>query len=93
VELSQWLQLFRPFATLQGLYITKKLGPVVAHALQEFTWERETELLPALRGLFLGSLDQYESVMNVIEPFVAARRLSDRPVIVEDWEQDPYQEF
>lgn len=93
VEPSQWLQLFRPFATVQGLYVTKKLGPLVAHALQEFTWERGTEVLPALRCLLLGGFDQYESVMKVMEPFIAARRLSDHPVVVENWEQDPYQEF
>ena len=93
VESSQWLQLFRPFATVRGLYVTKKLGPLVAHALQESTSKRETNILPALHGLFLGSLDQYEYVMKVIEPFISARRLSDRPVVVENWERDPCQEY
>lgn len=92
VESSQWLRLFRPFPTVRGLYVTKKLGPLVAHALQEFTWETETEVLPALRGLFLGSLEQYQSVMEVIEPFITARQPSDGPIAVEDWAQDPCQE-
>jgi len=92
VESPKWLQLFRPFSTVQGLYVTKKLGPLVAHSLQEFTWKGETEVLPALRGLFLGGLEQDQSVINVIEPFIAARQLSDRPVVVENWERDPYQE-
>jgi len=91
VESSEWLQLFRPFSTVRDLYITKKLGPLVAHALQEFTWQGETEVLPALRCLFLGGLEQ--SVIEVMEPFISARRLSDRPVVVENWEQDPYQEY
>ena len=90
IESVQWLELFRTFIAVQGLYVSKKLGPLVADALQELTQDSATEMLPLLRRLSLGGLRPCGSVEYLIEPFVAARRLSDRPVAVEGWEQDLY---
>jgi len=84
----RWLDLFRSFTAVRGLYISNELGPQVAHALQGLEGRRATEVLPSLRKLSLGGLKPHGSVENAIEPFVAARRLSDRPVVVEPWEQD-----
>ena len=90
---SQWWELFRTFTVVRRMYVTRKLGPLVAHALQGLDGERASGVLPALQSLFLGGLGQYGSVEDVIEPFITARRLSNRPVVVENWEQDPYHEY
>ena len=84
----RWLGLFRSFTTVRGLYISNELGPHVAHALQGLEGRRATEVLPSLRKLFFGGLEPYGLVEKAIEPFVAARRLSDHPVVVEPWDQD-----
>jgi len=83
----RWLDLFRPFTTVRGLYISNELGPHVAHALQGLEGRRATEVLPSLRKLSLGGLKPYGSVEKAMEPFVAARQLFDHPVVVEPWEQ------
>ena len=91
---SRWLELFRTFTAVRRLYVTKKLGPLVAHTCQELNGERASEVLPALHHLFLGGLGQFGYVEDVIEPFNNARRQSNLPgVVVENWEQDPYQEL
>ena len=90
---SPWLELFRTFTAVRHLYVTRKLGPLVAHALQDLNGERASEVLPTLHNLFLGGLEQYRYVEDVIEPFNNARRHSNRSVAVENWEQDPYQEL
>lgn len=88
MEPTQLLELFHPFTAVQDLYVSNKLGSLVALALQGLTRERAKELLPKLRNLSFGGLKQYRSVQAVIEPFVSARQLSD-PIIVGCWEQDP----
>lgn len=90
MESAQWLELFRTFTAVQSLSVSKKMGPLVADALQGLTQSSSTEVLPLLCNLFLGGLGQCGSGEYGIEPFVAARRLSDRPVVVESWEQDLY---
>jgi len=90
MEGTRWLELFQPFTAVQGLYVSKKLGPLVAHALQGLTGERAKEVLPALRRLSLGGVKPSGSAQEVIEPFVSARQLSDYPVTVERWERNLY---
>ena len=90
MESAQWLELFRPFIRVQGLCVSKKMGPLVTHALQELTQESATEVLPSLRSLSLGGLRPCGPVEVVVELFVTARQLSDCPVVVESWEQDLY---
>ena len=92
MESLQWLEVFRPFIGVQGLYVSKKMGSLVTHSLQEFTQENATEVLPLLRSLSLGGLRPCGSVEDAIKPFVTARQLSNRPVVVENWEQDLYQD-
>jgi len=80
----QWLNFFRPFTAVECLFVSQGLVPVVAHALRELAGERATEVLPVLRSLFFEGLDTCRSVQEVIEPFLATRRLSDRPVALCD---------
>jgi len=76
----QWLNFFRTFTTVECLFVSQGLVPVVAHALQELAGERAAGVLPVLRSFFFEGLDTCRSVQEVIEPFLATRRLSDRPV-------------
>ena len=90
VESTQWLEVFHPFTAVQSLYVSQKLGPLVARALQELTGKEAIGVLPSLCNLSLGGFGPSGAVEEAIEPFVAARRLFDRPVVVERWEQDRY---
>ena len=86
MESAQWIELFRPFTAVQGLAVSKSLGPLVTHALESLTVERAKEVLPALRSLSLGGLKPSASAQD----FVAARQLSGHTVTIEHWERDLY---
>ena len=82
---SRWLEFFRQFIALQGLYVSAKLVASIAAALQELTEGGTMEVLPALHRLFLGGLEPSEPVPEGIKSFVAARQLSDHHVAVQSW--------
>jgi hypothetical protein len=73
----EWLKVFRLFVTVERLFVSKGLVPGVTHALQ-----RATEVLPMLRSLSLEGLYLSGSEQQVIEPFLAARRVSGHPVVL-----------
>jgi len=83
VDPSQWLELFRPFSGVRSLYVSETLEPLVVAALGELTGERIMEVLPALEHLSLDELEPSGSVQDATESFIAARQLSDRPVVVQ----------
>jgi len=56
VDHSQWLDLFRPFSGVRNLYVSDKLGPLVAAALGELTGVRKMGVLPALENICLDEL-------------------------------------
>lgn len=60
--------------------MSKRLGPLVAPALEELTKEGATAVFPKLRTLFVEELQPSGSVREAIEAFVATRWLSDHPV-------------
>ncbi|KAI0283858.1 hypothetical protein BC826DRAFT_1058065 [Russula brevipes] len=86
IEPTQLLGFLRNFVTVQGLYVSDKLVPVIAHALQELTDEGATEVLPELHDIFLGGFEPSGSVQELIVPFVAMRQRSGCPVAVHPWE-------
>jgi hypothetical protein len=73
---GKWLYLLHQFSTVQSLYVSRPLARHVALALEDITAE-VAEVLPSLD---LICLEDYLSVE--VPEFVAARRLSDRPVAV-----------
>ena len=79
---SQWLELFRLFSAVRILYVSETLEPLVAAALGELTGERTMEVLPALENLSLDGVEQSKSTQDAIDSFIAARRLSDRPIVI-----------
>lgn len=90
MESAQWVELFRPFIAVQGLYVSKSLGPLVTQALESLPGESTKEVLPALRCLSLGGFKPPASIQDIMKPFATVRQLSDQPVTIERWERDLY---
>ena len=86
VENRLWLDLLHPFAAVKNLYLSEQFVPYIAPALQELVGGRTTEVLPALENIFLEDFLPRWRIHEGIEKFVAARRLTSRPVAVSRWE-------
>jgi hypothetical protein len=80
----QWQELFHPFTSVRNLYLSEGVAQRVVPALQELVVEN---VFPALQNLFLEGPQPSGPVEEAIQQFVAARRLSGRPVIVHRWER------
>jgi hypothetical protein len=75
----EWQHLLHQFSAVQTLYVPQELAAHVARALEDITGEMvpDSEVLPSLDLICLtGQLE------SSIEKFVAARRLSGRPITV-----------
>jgi len=85
VENFQWLEILQPFTAVKNLYLTKKIAPSIAHALQDLAGERPM-VLPALENIFI----EFQSsgfVNEVIGKFTAERQLSGHPIGIYDWDR------
>ena len=83
LENAQWLELLHPFTSMKDLLLHNESIQHVALALEQLAEERATEVLPALRNLFLQYPRPLEPVKKkAIGKFIAARQLSDCPVSV-----------
>jgi hypothetical protein len=85
IENREWLELFRPFTAVKGLYISEEFLPRIAPTLKELVGERVTEVLPALLALFLEETNLSEPVREAIGEFIAARQLAGRRIDVSQW--------
>ena len=88
VDDPDWLELLDRFVSVKSLYISDRLGPILASVLDKVTGERVTEVLPALQNLFIEHLWLQKFVQNTITPFVSARQLYDHPIVVQCWERE-----
>jgi hypothetical protein len=91
IENAQWLEVFRPFASVRDLVLHGELLRLVAPALKDLRGESVTEVLPALQGLFLEVPQPSEPVKKVIEKFIVSRQLSGCPIAVhqkDSWDED-----
>jgi F-box-like len=86
MENAQWLELLNLFPALEDLYVTDEIAPRVCGALQGLSGERATEVLPALRYLFV-DVDkvQSESIRRSMMPFLVIRLLSGHPLVFDRW--------
>jgi len=84
IEKAQWLELLDSFTDLKNLYLTSGVAQHLCGALRELSGERATEVLPALCNLFVRG-SSLKPVQKAMKPFIAARQLSGRPVVVNDW--------
>ena len=82
---TRWLELLDSFTALKNLYLTCGVAQRVCGTLQEVSGERATEVLPALRNLFVDGFRSLEHIQEAIGPFVAARQLSGHPVAIDHW--------
>ena len=87
VENIVWLDLLLPFTAVKNLYLSRQFVPRVAHALQEMTEGRTTEMLSTLQNLYLEGFQPSESVHEGIERFISARRSSNHPVAISVWDR------
>lgn len=88
IQNSQLLQLLQPFIAVKNFYISEKILPLIAPALQELVGVRITEALPALECLFLDGLRVSGTVREAIRPFLAARQLSTHPIVASYWDSE-----
>ena len=86
-ENSPWLRLLRPFIAVKNLYLCKKFVPRIGSTLEDLTGARTTEVLPILENILLEEIQPSGPLHEGIETFVAARRLTGRPVTVSCWDE------
>jgi len=77
---AQWLAILRPFTAVKDLYVSEGLISHIPFALQDLVGERVTEVLPALRNLYLRGLPLSGTARIAVETFVTARKRSGHPV-------------
>ena len=85
----RWLELFRLCVAAQSLHVSEELVSPVAKALQDLMGQRDTEVLPVLRALFLEGLQPSGPVHEAMESFTTTRQLSNQPVVIQRWEREP----
>ena len=86
IENTEWLDLLRPYAAVENLYLSKKFGSRVVHALKGSVEGRTTVVLPKLQTVFLEGLHLSGHVQEDIRQFVAMRQLPGYPCAVSLWD-------
>ena len=86
IENTLWLQLLLPFTSVKNLYLFKEFAPGIADALQGYVGGNITEVLPNLQNISVKGLELSGSFQEKIAQFVAARRFSDHPIAISDWD-------
>jgi hypothetical protein len=79
---SLWLELLAHFISVTDLKLSWETLFAVAPSLGELTGANRTKVLPALQNIFARQLPPGGHVEKAIVQFVAARRLSGRPLTV-----------
>ena len=87
-DLVDWQHLLRQFSNAKTLRVSRKLAGRVALALEDIPGEMVSVVVPSLELIRL--VGRQASSVN---KFVAARRISDCPVIVVDTKRDFYERF
>ena len=86
IEDAQWLEMLRPFSSVKDLVLSGQLAQLVAPILGVLIGETVAEALPALETIFVEGFLPPASLpspwQKAIERFIAARRISGRPVSV-----------
>ena len=86
VEITEWLDLLRPYTAVKNLYLSEVFGPGIVRAMQGSVEERTTVVLPTLQTVFLEGLQPSGGpVQEDIGLFVAARQLSGYPCACSLW--------
>jgi hypothetical protein len=76
----------------KNLYLSKEFAEVIGPALKWLVGGRTTEALPALQNIFLEKFRRSRPVEEGIVEFVAARQVTNNPIMVSRWDRDPERE-
>lgn len=87
VDKSQWLEFLQPFTCVKDLYLSWKLVPHIAPALQELVEETVTEVLPALNNYLWEGLNPSGPVKEALDKLTDARQ---RSIAVSYWDRAGY---
>ena len=87
VENSLWLELLQRFTTVENLYLREQFARRIGPALQDLVGGGMSEVLPALRNIFVDGLQTSGPVHEGIQQFVAARQASNS-IAVSRWDRD-----
>ena len=82
VENNQWLELLRPFTAAENLYLSEEIASRIVPALKELVGGRTTEVLPALRNIYLEGLQSSGPIQEGIGQFVASRQVTNHPIAI-----------
>jgi F-box-like len=82
VENIQWLELLQLFTSVNRLYFSEDIVPLIGPALRELVGGSTTEVLPIVQNIFLEKIQPRGPGLDGVEEFIAARRLSGRPIAV-----------
>jgi hypothetical protein len=95
IENTLWLELLLPFTAVKNLYLYKEFAPGIAATLRELVGDRITEVLPSLQNIFVEGLrvDPSGPFQENIAQFIAARRHSEHPIAISDWDKDSDMEW
>jgi hypothetical protein len=74
---------------MKNLYLSKEFAPCIVPALQELVGGRTPGVLPVLQNVFLEGLQLSGPVQEAIGKFIAARQVTDHPIVVACWERKP----
>jgi len=77
-----WLEILLRFTSVRELYVSNTMWPLLAPTLKQHTGENTLNVFPMLCDVFLERLEPSESLPKAIGQFVAARKLTDHPVVV-----------
>jgi hypothetical protein len=86
IENTLWQELIHPFFAVKNLYITEEFAPRFVPVLQELAVDRMTEVLPALRNIFLEGFE-LGPVQEGIGQFVDARRFDGHTIAFSRWDR------
>jgi hypothetical protein len=85
IDNSLWLELLHPFRAVKNLYLSKEFASRIVPALEELIGIRATEVLPALKNVFLEGLEPSGRIQKGIRQFVATRQVIGDPIAVSRW--------
>ena len=90
IETDLWLELLRPFTAVQNLHLSEQFALGIAAALGELVGRRIIEVLPSLQNILLRGFSQSGPFQERIGQFLAARRLSNRPITISVMDRNGY---
>jgi len=82
---ARWLRFLDRFTALKRLNLTGDNAQHICGVLGALSGERATEVLPALRNLFVRGFESLQPVEDTMKSFLAARKLSGNPVVIDHW--------